>query len=149
MKKCKDCKVQKQLSEFYGVQGECKECTKKAVRKNYKQNREYYRKYDKHRQRYSIKRIINHKYSMMKMSVEGRNHHGRSCVGKELCTKEEFLAWFKKTEVQFIKLYKVWKKSGFDRKLSPSVDRIDNSRGYSIDNIQWLTQSDNSKKYNK
>jgi hypothetical protein len=32
MKKCKECKKVKDEFEFYGVQGECKECTKKRVR---------------------------------------------------------------------------------------------------------------------
>ena len=31
MKTCKKCKIKKDFSEFYGVQGECKECTKKRV----------------------------------------------------------------------------------------------------------------------
>lgn len=32
MKICKDCKVEKQKTDFYGVQGECKSCTKNRVR---------------------------------------------------------------------------------------------------------------------
>ena len=33
MKQCKECKVFKDKSLFYGVQGECKECTKKRIKK--------------------------------------------------------------------------------------------------------------------
>ena len=33
MKQCKECKVLKDESLFYGVQGECKECTKKRIKK--------------------------------------------------------------------------------------------------------------------
>lgn len=32
MKECKECKVKKESSDFYGVQRECKECTKKRVK---------------------------------------------------------------------------------------------------------------------
>jgi len=32
---CKDCKKRKKVSQFYGVQGECKECTKKKVKERY------------------------------------------------------------------------------------------------------------------
>jgi len=32
MKICKECQSKKELTQFYGVQGECKECTKKRVR---------------------------------------------------------------------------------------------------------------------
>ena|ERR1035437_549341 len=45
-KQCKDCKELKNQSEFYGVQGECKNCTQKRVHKNYLLNREHYIKYE-------------------------------------------------------------------------------------------------------
>ena len=32
MKVCKDCNLEKETSEFYGVQNECKECTKERVK---------------------------------------------------------------------------------------------------------------------
>jgi len=32
MKICKECELKKELTDFYGVQGECKECTKKRVK---------------------------------------------------------------------------------------------------------------------
>lgn len=31
-KKCKECKLLKRKSDFYGLQGECKECTRKRVK---------------------------------------------------------------------------------------------------------------------
>ena len=40
MKTCKECKIKKDFSEFYGVQGECKECTKKRVSLREKKLRE-------------------------------------------------------------------------------------------------------------
>lgn len=60
-------------------------------------------------------------------------------------TKDEFLAFVKNSN--YLKLYKKWEKSNFDYKLSPSVDRIDNRKGYSLDNIQLITKSENSKKW--
>ena len=149
MKICKDCKKEKELSEFYPRQGDCKNCYKTRVKRNRKQKLEYYRQYDKYRQRYSINRIYGHRYSMMKMSVQGRNAHKRSVEGKELCSRKEYNDWCKKNEKDFLILYKRWKRGGFERKLAPSIDRINNDKGYTIDNIQWLTQSENSKKYQK
>jgi hypothetical protein len=32
MKICKECKIKKDFFDFYGVQGECKQCTKKRIR---------------------------------------------------------------------------------------------------------------------
>ncbi len=46
MKKCKDCCIEKSKFEFYGIQGECKECTKKRVHAYYKKNLAYYKKYE-------------------------------------------------------------------------------------------------------
>lgn len=46
MKTCKDCKTEKEDSDFYGIQGECKDCTKKRVSKNYRTRLVYYKKYD-------------------------------------------------------------------------------------------------------
>ncbi len=46
MKTCKDCGTQKDDSDFYGIQGECKDCTKKRVSKNYRTRLDYYKKYD-------------------------------------------------------------------------------------------------------
>lgn len=52
MKKvCKNCKKEKQSKDFYGVQGECKTCTKIRVSANYYKNREYYREYEIKRQK--------------------------------------------------------------------------------------------------
>lgn len=50
MKKiCKDCKKEKLISEFYGVQGECKKCTQKRVQNNYIRNHNHYVEYEKER----------------------------------------------------------------------------------------------------
>lgn len=46
MKICKDCGKEKKESDFYGVQGECKDCTKKRVRDYYLKNTEHYKKYE-------------------------------------------------------------------------------------------------------
>lgn len=56
MKKCKECKADKDKSEFYGLQGECKECTKKRVRireENLRKNPEWLKKeHERQREKY-------------------------------------------------------------------------------------------------
>lgn len=49
MKVCKDCGKEKDNSDFYGKQGECKECTKARVRKYRAENIERVREYDRNR----------------------------------------------------------------------------------------------------
>lgn len=63
--------------------------------------------------------------------------------GKELLSKQEFYD-FSCNDPTFSKLFEQWVESGYQRKLSPSVDRIDSSKGYVIGNIRWLTHSQNS-----
>ena len=39
-----------------------------------------------------------------------------------------------------------WEKSNYDKNLTPSIDRLDDSRGYSLDNIQLVTWKINNDK---
>lgn len=59
-------------------------------------------------------------------------------------TLKEFYAFLDKTN--FEKLHIAWIESGYMRKLAPSVDRLDNTKGYSLDNIQIITLSENCSK---
>jgi len=49
----------------------------------------------------------------------------------------------------FLNVYNAWVDSGYKSTNAPSVDRINNCKGYNIDNIQILTRGKNSKKSNK
>lgn len=59
-------------------------------------------------------------------------------------TKEEFFEWSKKSA--FTELYKVWVASGFDKWLSPSLDRMNPNLPYFISNLRWVTWEENWKK---
>lgn len=50
MKKCKYCEKIKPQTDYYGIQGECKSCTKKRVQQNYRKNIEHYINYEKQRE---------------------------------------------------------------------------------------------------
>ena len=49
----------------------------------------------------------------------------------------------------FINLWKAWCESGYKKDLSPSIDRIDDSKGYSFENIQVMAWIDNRGKYHR
>jgi len=64
---------------------------------------------------------------------------------KEIISRNEFID-FAENSLEFDSLWEVWIRSNKVKKLVPSIDRIDNDRGYTRDNIQFLTLSDNDKK---
>lgn len=65
--------------------------------------------------------------------------------GCSLLPRNEFYNWAKSSEV-FHELFHLWEISEYERRLTPSVDRIDSSKGYSIDNMEWVTHSENSRR---
>lgn len=67
-------------------------------------------------------------------------------LGKEILSREDFYCWaFYGSDRKFFDMFEIYEKSGFDRKLAPTVDRIDSSKGYSPENMRWLTHSENSR----
>ena len=82
-------------------------------------------------------------YRNMKSRVEGvQKLKAHLYEGKELLSKEDFKQWAASDE--YLTMYNTWKDSGFDRKLAPTVDRKDSTKGYTVDNMRWLTHSENS-----
>ena len=153
-KKCFKCGIEKSINNFYkhdamsdGHLGKCKDCTKIDVSKRRALNKEYYDDFDRNRYRKDIDRLLASRYDGMRRRVLGLCKRGST--GKCLLTENEFIVWNHTPEVfeTFKDIYDLWVASGFQRRLSPSIDRIDNKKGYSIDNIQWITQSENSKKH--
>lgn len=85
-------------------------------------------------------------YRNMKSRVSGvQKKKSHLYEGKELIDKERFYEWAHAQD-DFHRLYDDWVASGFDRKLAPTVDRIDPALGYIIGNMQWLTHSENSRR---
>lgn len=65
--------------------------------------------------------------------------------GPDICTRDEFLSRFLRDK-NFISLFKKWESSGWEYKLCPSIDRINVKLGYTLDNIQFITHSENATK---
>jgi len=147
MKICKDCKKEKQDLDFYPTQGDCKDCFCEKVRKNRAMRKKQYQEYDKNRQRNNYKRIFAHRYSGMLARIEGRSTRKYKVENRAICTRAEFYKWCEQNIEVFKKIHQTWEKSNWDNKYSPSIDRIDNSKGYTINNIRWLSKTDNCKKY--
>lgn len=75
------------------------------------------------------------------LGIQRRNAH--LYVGKDVLPREEFYQWAL-SDPAFHVLFTTWEQSGYPRQLAPSVNRIDPLRGYTIDNIEWITHSQNS-----
>lgn len=85
-------------------------------------------------------------YRNMKSRIEGVQkikHHLYS--GKALIDKDAFYLWAVNNP-DFVSLYADYVASGFERKLAPSVDRKDSTKGYELSNMEWVTMSENSRR---
>lgn len=100
-------------------------------------------RYLKHRY-YAIKYRCNAKYTSRR--IKGKKYHN-SYYGMEYLSFEEWLQWCNQSKKTFMSLWLQWVESGYKNSLAPSIDRIDNSKGYIIGNLQWLTKQGNSNKY--
>lgn len=83
-------------------------------------------------------------YARMKARTRGKHTKNPEIyLGLELLPIDDFLNW-SQNNTDFINLFDQWKQKNYDIRFTPSVDRIDDNKGYSLDNIQWLTHKDNS-----
>lgn len=84
-------------------------------------------------------------YRNMKSRVNGvHKKKAHLYKGKNILDKEYFYNW-SLSDKDYNKLHTEWVVSGYNHKLSPSIDRIDSNLGYTKDNIRWITHSENSR----
>ena len=90
------------------------------------------------------------KNGKLMMTYNNMNRRVRGYVKKHLyeglsiLDRQSFYEW-SLTNEDFNRIYDGWLKSEYDRKLSPSIDRIDSNKGYTLNNIRWITHSENSR----
>lgn len=123
MKKCNSCNKNKSINNFSrhpttkdNLQRICRECDKN---------------------RWKTKEGLASKlYTSQKINSKKRNHspHGY--------TKQEFVKWCLENKI-YNNLYKQWKVNNYLKGLTPSVDREDDYKGYSFNNIKVCTWGEN------
>ena len=64
--------------------------------------------------------------------------------GLPLLPKRVFYWWSLADDSQFWPLFRQWVSASYEHRLTPSIDRKDARRGYTLDNMRWITQSENS-----
>lgn len=90
---------------------------------------------------HTIKGVLTDFYKTQKRSSIKRNHPQPSY------TKNELKDWlFENTNFQ--ELYNIWVENNFNKNLKPSIDRLNDYKGYSFNNIQLTTWDKNNKKGN-
>lgn len=116
------------------------EVNKKQREKRLQNGNLYTKRYEK-----TPKGFLMRTYRNMKSRVLGiQSKKAHLYLGKDLLEKDDFYSWSLKDSA-FNALFTDWENSGYDRKITPSIDRIDSSLGYTMDNIRWITHSDNSR----
>lgn len=84
-------------------------------------------------------------YRNMKSRVTGIQKKGiEHYFNLEILDKKTFYTWAL-NDKEFNRLFSEWQQSGFERKQTPSIDRENSLHGYSLENIRWLTHSENSR----
>jgi hypothetical protein len=84
-------------------------------------------------------------YSEISRRIKTFDSKRPNYYGLPKCTRDEFINSFKDDSV-FLEHWNNWKLTDFKRGNAPSIDRIDNTKGYTLDNLQWLKHCDNGKK---
>jgi hypothetical protein len=95
------------------------------------------------RRRKEPKNFLMQVYSRMLSRVRGQ-HRVNAHYYKNLpiMSREDFFCWSESDE-QFKKLYRSWQISGFDNQYLPTVDRLNSDKGYTLDNVEWVTYPEN------
>jgi len=129
MKECSICKIEKDFKEFNkrlaskdNLTSNCKIC---------------------HKWKYRTKiGLINRIYGNQRANSKSRKHPMPNY------NKSELTSWILSCS-NFELLYTVWCVSNYQKELTPSVDRIKDSKPYSLDNIQLMTWQENKDKGHK
>lgn len=86
-------------------------------------------------------------YRNMLQRVDGSHPDRPNYIGKKILSKEAFYAWAK-PHPTYAKLFNTYTTNGYPRRLAPSVDRVNPDKGYTLDNMEWVTHAENSRRGN-
>lgn len=146
-KNCTSCNIFKSLDAFHtksknfdGLEHQCKVCSNAKIRARRKNNSNVVTKTYEKTLKGKLVRTYRNMLSRVKGILRSKSH---LYEGLEILDKEDFYKWSLE-DPEYNRIFKEWSDAGHTLKLSPSIDRIDPTKGYILDNIRWLTHSQNS-----
>lgn len=94
----------------------------------------------------TLRGLLLDRHAKMRRRAAGRSKTQLyRATGKPIVSRDEFVAWGL-AHPDYLRLHAKWVESDYVRRLSPSIDRIDPDKGYTLDNMQWLTVEENTRK---
>lgn len=114
---------------------------KQYFKKYYLEHREHMKKATYNRVRKLKKTLEGYaslQYSRMQARVRGQgksDYDREKYMGLEILSKEEFTNFVLSSKV-YRGLWEQYVASGFERRLAPTIDRLDPDEGYTLDNMQ-------------
>lgn len=84
-------------------------------------------------------------YSELSRRIKTYDEQRPNYFGRTKCTREEFIDAFINDE-NFLKQYKIWQENEYQRGFAPSIDRIDNLKDYTLDNLRFIDNVENGVK---
>ena len=147
-KRCNTCKDDKELSEFHnkksnrdGLDYDCKICANKKIRDRRSRNGNINTKNYEKTFHGKLVRTYRNMMSRVKGILKKKAHLYK---GLEILSKEDFYNW-SNNDSEYARLFMEWVDSEYEQRLSPSIDRKNPLLGYVLDNMRWLTHSENSR----
>tara|TARA_R110000868_G_scaffold322401_1_gene583335 strand:- start:30 stop:425 length:396 start_codon:yes stop_codon:yes gene_type:complete len=117
---------------------------RKQRERRVKNNNSTTKKYEKTNKGFLV-RTYRNMLSRVNGVTKNKNH---LYLGLDILDKETFYEWSINNE-DFIMLFIIWSRLNYNRRYTPSIDRIDSKKGYTLDNIQWITFSENCRRGNQ
>ncbi len=100
------------------------------------------RKYERQNPKGFIMRLYRNMLSRVK-GIQRKKAH--LYLGLPILPKTDFYGWALDPISDFWNLWKIWQATGLRQADCPSIDREDPTKGYTLDNMRWLPQSENSR----
>lgn len=160
-KVCKKCNQLKSITEFHlakkhkdGYRNDCKSCVSNYQKIHFKKlpssTKKMYsinaniRKRGRHKKYLIvfIRRMYNYMQSRVRGQVVIDRDKYRRYIGLPICDRKAFILFaFKNWRLK--QIFHEWKRKNYPKNLLPTVDRIENDKGYVLENIQFLTWREN------